>query len=90
MFFKGSRYEKMETYTVTTLDGWQVAATKLPLPSGEAVLGYHQRKEGQRLDHIAARYLKDATTFWKLCDANDAVAPDSLAVRELIGIPPKD
>ena len=46
------------------------------------------RHAGQRLDLIANYFLKDATTSWQLCDANDAVVPDALAVRNLIGIPP--
>ena len=90
MFFKGSRYEKLDRYTVTTLDGRQVTATRLPLPSSAPVLGYHARREGQRLDHIAFRYLNDATTFWRLCDANNAVVPDALASDMLIAVPKKD
>jgi hypothetical protein len=90
MFFKGSRYEKMASYTITTLDGRQVTATRLPLPAAPRLLGYHQRLDGQRLDHLAWRYLKDATAFWKLCDSNDTMVPDTLATHDLIGIPPKD
>lgn len=90
MFFKGSRYEKTGTYTVTTADGRQVSAARLPLPQTVALQGYFRRKEGQRLDHIASRYLRDATAFWKLCDANDAVVPDALAAGDLIGIPRKE
>jgi hypothetical protein len=90
MFFKGSRYEKLDRYTVTTLDGRQVTATRLPLRAPSTLLGYHSRREGQRLDHIAFRYLNDATTFWRLCDANNAVVPDSLAADTLIGVPKKD
>lgn len=87
MFFKGSRYEKMSTYSVLTADGRKVAAVRLPAPVPRELAGYHPRKEGQRLDHIAARYLKDATGFWQLCDANDAVVPDALNRRDLIGVP---
>lgn len=90
MFFKGSRYEKCETYTVTTADGRQVSAVRPPIAAPKQLIGYHQRKEGQRLDHIAARYLRDATAFWKLCDSNQSVVPDALAARDLIGIPVKE
>ncbi|MCC6368256.1 MAG: hypothetical protein IT165_32420 [Bryobacterales bacterium] len=90
MFFKGSRYQGMETYTITAADGRMIPVVKLPLPRTGGVIGYHARKEGQRLDHLAALYLKDATAFWKLCDANDAMVPDALAVQDLIGIPAKD
>jgi hypothetical protein len=39
------------------------------------------------LDLIANAFLKDATAFWRLCDANNTVVPDGLAARDLIGIP---
>jgi hypothetical protein len=87
MFFPGSRYEKLATYTATRRDGTTVIVVRLPLPSTPPLVGYHQRSEGERLDLVAARHLKDATAFWRLADANDAVVPDSLAAAELVGIP---
>jgi hypothetical protein len=89
MFGPGSRYGKSPTYTLKLADGREVTAVSLPLPSKARPLGFHRRVEGQRLDHIAAHYLRDATAFWRLCDANDTVAPDALAARDLIGIPRK-
>jgi hypothetical protein len=89
MFMPGSRYIKMPTYTATTANGRQVTAVRLPLPDPPPLLGYHRRLVGQRLDHIAAVYLKDATAFWRLCDANGAVVPDALATRDMVGIPRK-
>lgn len=87
MFFPGSRYTNLSPYQITLPDGTIVQAIRVPLPGSTAVLGYHRRTQGQRLDHIAARYLRDATAFWRLCDANDAVVPDALTARDLIGIP---
>jgi hypothetical protein len=87
MFFPGSRYQNLITYPLTRANGTVVAVTRLPLPAQTPLLGYHQRRQGQRLDLIAAHYLVDPTTFWKLCDANNAVVPDALAVHDLIGIP---
>ena len=87
MFFPGSRYQNAGTYTITKPDGTVVSVTRLPLPLARPLLGYHRRQEGQRLDLIAARYLSDATAFWQLCDANNAMVPDALAVHDLIGIP---
>ena len=34
--------------------------------------------EGERLDHIAAKYLGDPEQFWRLCDANGAIRADDL------------
>ena len=89
MFGPGSRYEKMPTYTVKQADGREATAVRLPLPLPAAPAGYHRRLVDQRLDHIAAVYLKDATAFWRLCDANGCAVPDALAVHELIAIPRK-
>ena len=87
MIFPGSRYQKTGTYTLTRPDNTVVAVLRLPLPGPAVVQGYYRRADGQRLDLIAAQFLKDATAFWQLCDANNAVMPDALAARDLIGIP---
>ncbi len=89
MFFPGSRYDKAGTYAVAGSDGKVVAVTKLPLPLNDPLIGFHARHESQRLDLIAAHYLADATTFWRLCDVNNSVVPDALGKRDLIGIPGK-
>ena len=41
----------------------------------------------ERIDLLAARYLKEPTGFWRLCDANSSFSPDALIARALIGIP---
>lgn len=87
MFAPNSRYAGLATYTVTMPDGTIVTATRLPPPNPLALAGYHRRILGDRLDLLAARYLKDPTFFWKLCDSNGAPVPDALAARDLIGIP---
>jgi len=87
MFFPGSRYLTVATYTMTLPDGSVVALTRTPLPSTLTLMGYHRRLQGQRLDLIASRYLADPTAFWQLCDANNAMVPDALAAHSLIGVP---
>ena len=87
MFFSGSRYMNTGAYIITTLSGAQITVAKQPLPLTNPILGYHPRQDGQTLDMIANNYLSDPTTFWRLCDANDAVAPDALAAHNLIGVP---
>jgi hypothetical protein len=92
MFFAGSRYEKTGTYPVVQPDGTRIATARLPLPPRPEELrlrGFHPRLDGQRLDAIANHYLDDPTAFWRLADANNAVVPDTLAVRPMIGIPPQ-
>ena len=87
MFFPGSRYAKLTAYSVTLPNGTLVQATRLPTPGLAAVLGYYRRGGGDRLDQISARFLADATQFWRVCDANDAVVPDALANAPLVGVP---
>ena len=86
MFFPGSRYINQTTYQVTLPDGSVVTATRLPLALGNPLQGYYQRANA-RLDLIASHFLNDATTFWRLCDGNDAMSPDALAAHALVGIP---
>jgi len=89
MFVPGSRYAAAGTYTVRLPEGRRVTATRIPPPNPASLVGYHRREDGQRLDLVAARYLADPTAFWQLCDANDAIVPDALARRDLVGIPAK-
>lgn len=87
MFFPGSRYAAMATYTIERKDGTTMQAIQLPAPGPRLVLGHYRRAAGDRLDQIAARFLGDATQFWRICDANGAVVPDALAARDLVGVP---
>lgn len=87
MFFSGSRYAAMSTYSFARPDGSIVSAVSIPLPGAALAQGYYRRQGWARLDHIAYRYLGDPTGFWRLCDANNAVVPDALASADLIGIP---
>ncbi|HME37164.1 MAG TPA: hypothetical protein VKF84_18175 [Candidatus Sulfotelmatobacter sp.] len=89
MFFPGSRYQNQPQYTVTLANGVQVTAVVPPLPTTPALIGYHTRKVGERLDLLGNYYLNDATTFWRFCDANNAVVPDALATHATIGVPQK-
>lgn len=90
MFTSRSRYAKTPVDQVTMPDGRTVAAVRFPARPVPPLLGFHRRLQGQRLDHIAAHYLQNATAFWRLCDANRSVSPDALASRELIGVPGKE
>ena len=88
MFATNSRYAKLVPYTVTLRDGHVVTATRLwKSPSQLPLAGYHTKVQGDRLDLLAARYLRDPTLFWKLCDANGTPVAAALEARPLIGIP---
>ena len=87
MFAPNSRYYTIGTYSITLPDGRVVTATKLPQPNPLALAGFHRQVAGDRLDLLAARYLKDPTVFWKICDSNNAPSADALNARDLVGIP---
>jgi hypothetical protein len=87
MFFPGSRYEKQTTYQVQRADGSIVQAVRLPLPGPQLLLGFVRQTDPRRLDLIASRFINNATAFWRICDANNAVVPDALGARDLIGVP---
>ncbi len=92
MFFKGSRYTKVEDATFTTADGREVTYKKTRfIPPTTGRFG-HVLGEGERLDHIAWRYYRDAERFWRICDANAALWPDDLldeAGRTIL-VPPSE
>jgi hypothetical protein len=52
-----------------------------------ANLGIHRRHDGQRLDHLAERYLGDPTAFWRIARHNDAMTVEQVAGQPLIAIP---
>jgi len=80
-----SRYHGLEIAKIH-LDGQThvyVRRRFVPQPENFAVIGEHSVSSGERLDHIAARYLGDPELFWRICDANRAMRPDELT--ETIG-----
>ena len=80
-FPPNSRYNKIPLARLTTRDGTEVAYLKrrfVPDPENFALLQYHTLTEGERLDHIAAKYFGDPEQFWRLCDANGIVRPNDL------------
>jgi hypothetical protein len=50
----------------------------VPLPERLSVIGEHTVTQGERLDHIAARYIGDPELFWRICDGNRALRPEEL------------
>jgi hypothetical protein len=87
MFTARSRYSETPVYTLKVAGGREVTVVQFPVPVRPLLIGYHRREEGQRLDLLAAYYLKDPTAFWRICDANEAFSPHALAMHALIGIP---
>lgn len=87
MFFKGSRYEKAPIVVVTREDGAHIVAVRPLRRPAPPVALMHTRHEGERLDHIAARFLADPTAFWRLCDAANAMSAEALGAHQTVPVP---
>lgn len=89
MFDPKSRYLKAETYVVPDKRGRDVTVVAPPPPPPQALLGIHLRKEGERLDLLAAKYTSDPAGFWRLAEQNNIMLPDALNEAREIEIPVK-
>lgn len=87
IFDPKSRYARAETYLTTDRRGRTVTALTAAERPAQAPLGDHRRRDGQRLDHLAAFYLLDPNGFWRLAEHNDAMLPDALAETAIVRIP---
>ena len=90
MFDKKSRYRDLAPYLVTDRRGRTVPVVPVPPPPQQTLLGYHARIQGQRLDHLASRYLDNPAGFWLLCEFNEVMLPESLSEAQEIAIPRKN
>ena len=88
MFFKGSRYENVDTNQIKDPTGRVLVYKKARfIPPTPGVMNYTV-VQGDRLDQIANRAFRDPQRFWRICDANDAMWPDDLAtIGKMLQIP---
>ena len=89
MFDAKSRYLKAETYVVPDARGRQVVVVAPPPPPEQLQLGIHLRKQGERPDLLAARYLDDPAGYWRIAEQNGVVLPEALTEMPEIEIPVK-
>lgn len=76
-----SRYYGVNTATLTTPAGKAIIYLRRRfVPSSErfSLLQEHTVTQGDRLDNITAQYLGDPEQFWRVADANNAMAPSDL------------
>jgi hypothetical protein len=81
MFEPTSRYYPREIGTYTTPEGREVTYVRrrfLPQGDGMPLLVEVTVTDGDRLDLITARTLRDPEQFWRVCDANNAMNPFEL------------
>ncbi len=86
-FHDKSRYvHHAEVRIHETPDG-AVAMVSMARPPTPVRLGTHRRRDGQRLDHLAAHYLGDPHGYWRICELEDVLFPDALAEADELEIP---
>lgn len=81
LFAPNSRYHAVPTAGHRLPDGTTVLYVKrrfIPPPEKFALLQEHALVQGERLDHLAARYFGDPELFWRICDANGILRPEEL------------
>ena len=89
MFDDHSRYKGLKSYMRKDRRGRTVATVPVPPAPAERFRGYHRRIQGQRLDHLAYRYLHNTAGFWRICEQNDVMLPEALSEADDIAIPQK-
>jgi len=89
MFDSKSRYQKSETYQRQDRRGRTVDVVNVPEAPNEVFQGYHLRIQGQRIDHMAYKYLSNGSGFWRICELNDVMLPEALSEASDIAIPKK-
>jgi len=81
MFTPTSRYYNTPTAEIDSPDGTKITYLRrrfVPPPERFSPLLEHPVSEGDRLDNITAQYLGDPEQFWRVADANGAIAPEEL------------
>jgi hypothetical protein len=85
-----SRYAKLPPFAVKDRRGRTVQATPPAPPPTAQLLGIHALREGERLDHLAAKYLANPAGFWQIAEINDAMHPEQITERREIDVPRKE
>ncbi|MCU0305180.1 MAG: hypothetical protein MUC56_14100 [Thermoanaerobaculales bacterium] len=87
---KRSRYRSSTTITTTDSSGRPTELLELrDIPAAEGVLELVTTAT-DRLDLLAHRFYRDATAFWRLCDASDHLDPTDVVVPNgRVVVPPR-
>jgi hypothetical protein len=87
VFDAKSRYAAATQMTVQDVRGRQVTVNVYPPRPSDVLLGYHIRRDGQTLDHLAFKYLGDGDAFWRIAEFNDVIQAEILSDWRDIAIP---
>jgi hypothetical protein len=87
MFSPTSRYAAATRLVVTDRRGRSVTVALYPPKPDDQLLGYHIRRDGQTLDHLAFKYLGDGDFFWRIAEFNEVMQAEALSEAREIAIP---
>ena len=87
MFDPKSRYARLTTYARKDHRGRLVAVVPIPPPPADVLLGIHVLRQGERIDHLAFRYLEDPAGFWRIAELNGVMLAEALTEQREIAIP---
>lgn len=89
MIDKRSRYARTPTVEIITASGEKRVIFDIrDVPATSASLT-HVVAPGERVDHLAYRYYRDARRYWRIADASDELDPFELIVAgDTLPIPP--
>jgi hypothetical protein len=92
MFFKGSRYEHVDSNVIKDSQGKEIRYKKVGFIADTPADAFHTVIQGDRLDNLAYRHFRDPERFWRICDANLALWPPELVKDpgKKILIPPSE
>jgi hypothetical protein len=84
LFPAGSRYRGLPILITHDARGQEIVYVGrrwIPQPASFADVGRYQVRDGDRIDNIAADLMGDPSIYWRIADANAAIAPGELTVR---------
>jgi hypothetical protein len=84
MFSSFSRYRKLPDVVTTDAKGRTLASKALRLVPAVSGTFQHTVEDGDRLDHVAYKYYRQPTKWWRISDAN----PEFLSPQALLGKEP--
>ncbi len=87
MFDPLSRYANLTPYPRQDHRGRIVMVVPVPAPPSGLLLGIHVLRQGERIDHLAFRYLENPPGFWRICEMNGVMLAEALSEKREISIP---
>jgi len=87
VFDPQSRYANLVAYVRQDHRGRVVTVVPVPAQPNDLLLGIHVLRQGERVDHLAFRYLENPAGFWRICEINGVMLAEAITEKPEIAIP---